>query len=195
MGTAAVTVANDLAYKIAKLVEERGWNQEDFARISNLNRHTVRQILNADADRRLRNATVSACSEALGLTVNELRTLPLERLLPRMHGKPPADEEALKMLHANATLPELVSWLERNADRAAEFRAEEIGELLEMQEPGGPLERLGVTQFVELLERRRKLLVQVRAIAATEYLVLVEQLVCLVYEKVQKTLPSSRVRT
>jgi len=112
-----------------------------------------------------------------------------------MHGKPPADEEALKMLHANATLPELVSWLERNADRAAEFRAEEIGELLEMQEPGGPLERLGVTQFVELLERRRKLLVQVRAIAATEYLVLVEQLVCLVYEKVQKTLPSSRVRT
>ena len=76
----------DLANKIARLVEERGWNQEDFARISQLNRHTVRTILNSGANRRLRNATVSQCSEALGLTVNELRPLPLERLVPRMHG-------------------------------------------------------------------------------------------------------------
>ena len=30
----------DLANKIARLVEERGWNQEDFARIANLNRHS-----------------------------------------------------------------------------------------------------------------------------------------------------------
>ena len=51
-GSAAVvtdtdTASTELAFKIAKLVEERGWNQELFARISKLNRHTVRQILNA----------------------------------------------------------------------------------------------------------------------------------------------------
>src|SRR6478609_2961379 len=98
----------DLANKIARLVEERGWNQEDFARISQLNRHTVRQILHSGPKRRLRNATVS-----------ELRNLPLDRLLPRMHGKPPADEEALKLLYERAALPDLVSWLERNRERAA----------------------------------------------------------------------------
>ena len=65
---------SDLAGKIARLVEERGWNQEDFARIANLNRHTVREIIKNGTDRRLRNATVSQCAEALGLHVNELRT-------------------------------------------------------------------------------------------------------------------------
>jgi transcriptional regulator with XRE-family HTH domain len=91
MITGAISVADELANKIAKLVQEKGWNQEDFSRISNLNRHTVRQILHGGPQRRLRNATVSQCAEALGLTVNELRTLPLDRLLMRMHGKVPAD--------------------------------------------------------------------------------------------------------
>lgn len=175
----------DLANKIARLVEERGWNQEDFARISQLNRHTVRTILNSGANRRLRNATVSQCSEALGLTVNELRTLPLERLLPRMHGKRPFDEVLLKMLTASSTLPELTAWLERNEERAAEFSAEEVDELLEMQEPGGALERLGVEQCVEMLERRRRLLAQVRVIAGTEYLEMLERIVELVQCKLQ----------
>src|SRR5207249_3501633 len=75
-----------LAAKIARLVEERGWNMEDLARISNLNRHTVRQIMQ-EGNRRLRNATVSACARALGLTVSDLRNLPLDRLLPRMNGR------------------------------------------------------------------------------------------------------------
>lgn len=175
----------DLANKIAKLVEERGWNQEDFARISQLNRHTVRTILNSDSHRRLRNATVSQCAEALGLTVNELRTLSLERLLPRMHGKRPVDEALLKMLTTNATLPELTAWLERNEERSAEFNAEEVDELLEMQTLGGALERLGVEQCVETIERRRRLMAQVRMIACTEYLDLVEQVVELVQHKLQ----------
>ena len=34
-----------LATKIARLVQERGWNQEDFVRITHLNRQTVQQIL------------------------------------------------------------------------------------------------------------------------------------------------------
>src|SRR5579871_5573042 len=77
---------SDLAAKIARLVEERGWNQEDFARIAQINRHTVREIIKHGEGRRLRNATVKQCAEALGLEVNELRELPLERLLARMHG-------------------------------------------------------------------------------------------------------------
>ncbi len=175
----------DLANKIARLVEERGWNQEDFARISQLNRHTVRTILNSDARRRLRNATISQCAEALGLTVNELRTLPLERLLPRMHGKRPADEALLKMLAGSSTLPELTVWLERNEERAADFNAEEVEELLGMQAPGGSLERLGVEQCVEMIERRRRLLAQVRTLAGTEYLEMLEQIVELVQNKLQ----------
>ena len=177
----------ELANKIARLVEERGWNQEDFARISQLNRHTVRQILHGGPKRRLRNATVSQCAEALGLTVSELRNLPLERLLPRMHGKPPADEDSLKLLYERATLPDLVSWLERNKDRAAELRPDEVQELLDLQAPGGPLEKLGVENFVDLIERRRKVICQVREIAGTEYIELLEQLVRLMWEKVKPT--------
>lgn len=174
----------DLAQKISKLVEERGWNQEVFAKACRLNRHTVRQILHPGPQRRLRNHTVRSCAEALGLTVNELRTLPLERLLPRMHGKPPADAEALNLLRTSATQPEFVAWLERNPDRAAELRADEIGELLAMQEPGGAMERLGVEQCVENVERRRELLLQVKMILNTEYIGLLEQVVELVCDKI-----------
>jgi transcriptional regulator with XRE-family HTH domain len=185
--TSSGSAGAELANKIARLVEERGWNQEDFARISKLNRHTVRQILLSGPKRRLRNATVSQCAEALGLTVSELRNLSLERLLPRMHGKPPADEEALKLLHERATLPDLVSWLERNAGRAAELRPDEVQELLDMQGPGGPLEKLGVENFVDLIERRRHVVCQVREIAGTEYFELLEQLIRLIFEKVKPT--------
>ncbi|MFO0847789.1 MAG: helix-turn-helix transcriptional regulator [Gemmataceae bacterium] len=192
MSTGAAAATGDLAYKITKLVEEKGWNQEDFARISNLNRHTVRQILLGGPSRRLRNATVSQCAEALGLTVNELRTLPVEKLLPRMHGKAAADEEALKLLEAQATLPELVSWLERNRDRTTELRPDEAVELLDMQNPGGPLERLGVEHCVDLIERRRALLAQVRSLTGTEYFECLERIVGLMAEKVAKANRSSR---
>src|SRR5947209_10553480 len=98
---------HDLGAKIARLVEERGWNQEDFARTSGLNRQTVRQILLQLSDRRLRNATVSACAKALGLTVSELRNLPLERLLARMscHHLSNGDDR-LRRLYEEATQPE-----------------------------------------------------------------------------------------
>jgi transcriptional regulator with XRE-family HTH domain len=185
MSAATAGPGAELANKIARLVEERGWNQEDFARISQLNRHTVRQILHNGPKRRLRNTTVGQCAEALGLTVSELRNLPLDRLLPRMHGKPPADEEALKLLYERAALPDLVNWIERNRERAADLRPDEIQELLEMQTPGGPLDKLGVERCVELIERRRKLVCQVREIAGTEYIDLLDQVVRLIYEKVK----------
>jgi transcriptional regulator with XRE-family HTH domain len=177
----------ELANKIARLVEEKGWNQEVFARIARLNRHTVHQILHGGPKRRLRNLTVEKCAKGLDLTVSELRNLPLERLLPRMHGKPPADEESLKLLYERAALPELVAWLDRNRDRAAELRPDEVQELLEMQAPGGPLEKVGVENCVDLIERRRRLVCRVKEIAGTEYLGFLEQFVKLIHEKVKPT--------
>lgn len=194
MNAASPGLGAELANKIARLVEERGWNQEDFARISGLNRHTVRQILQGGPKRQLRNTTVSQCAEALGLTVSELRTLPLDRLLPRMHGKPAADEESFNLLSERAQLPELVGWLERNRDRALELRPDEVQELLDMQSAGGPLVKLGVDTCVDLIERRRHLVCKVKEIAGTEYFELLEQFVKLIHEKVKPApTPGKRV--
>jgi transcriptional regulator with XRE-family HTH domain len=176
----------DLAAKIARLVEERGWNQEDFARNTGLNRQTVRQILLRNVGRRLRNGTISRCAKSLGLSVNELRSLPLERLLTRVNTISSADCDALvRRLYNSATQPELLAWLERNPGRARQLTGEEIDELLSVQGTGGPLTRIGVEHYVELVERKRKLIQQVHAVAGTEYLELLEKFVALLFEKVQ----------
>jgi transcriptional regulator with XRE-family HTH domain len=176
----------DLAAKIARLVEERGWNQEDFARIAGLNRQTVREILQKSGDRRLRNATVATCAKALGLTVSELRDVPLERLLPRMNPQHPAhSDDKLRRLYEQATQPELRAWMDRNPERARLLTGDEVDELLSLQGTGGPLTSFGVERFIETLERKRRLLLQVHAVAGTEYLDLLEKLVGLMYEKVQ----------
>jgi hypothetical protein len=180
------TDTTDLSLKIKRLVEERGWNQEEFARIARLNRHTVRQILIPGGQRRLRNATISACARALGLTVNELRTQPLERLLPRMvEGVNTAPDDALRRMYDQATLPELRAWLERNPDRARRLTEEEMDEMLSLQGEGGPLSAFGVDAFVQRIERRRRLIEQIHAIAGTEYLDTLETIVALIYDKVQ----------
>jgi transcriptional regulator with XRE-family HTH domain len=183
-----------LATKITRLVEERGWNQDEFARIAGLNRLTVRQILQ-EGDRRLRNTTVSACARALGLTVNDLRTVPLERLLARLSIGRPAnapDEtareggpEPLRRLYEQASQPELQAWIERNPERAGRLSREELDELLSLQGTGGPLTAFGVDHFIELIERKRKLREQVDAIAGTEYLDTLEKVVGLMYDKIQ----------
>ena len=176
----------EFAAKIARLVEERGWNQEEFARIARVNRHTARQILLGAADRSLRNSTILACARALGLSVNDLRTLPLDKLLPLMRDAQPADGEAgLRRLHEQATQPELVAWLERNADRARRLSAEDRNELLALQDAAGPLKTFGVEGFIQRLERRRKIMERIHAIAGTEYLDLLEQLVELIHDRVR----------
>jgi hypothetical protein len=176
----------ELAAKIARLVQERGWNMEDLARNARLNRHTVRTILAEGGSRKLRNATVGACAKALGVSVNELRTLPLERLLPRMSDSHPTHSgEALRKLYDQAWQPELVAWLERNPERARQLTPEEVDEVLTLQGPEGPLAAYGVDTFVGRLERRRRLVRQVVAVAATEFLDLLEQLVGLLHDKIQ----------
>jgi hypothetical protein len=173
----------NLCAKIARLVEERGWNQEEFARHADLNRLTVRSIVQG-GQRKLHNATVSACARALGLSVNDLRNLPLERLLPRMH-QPVAPREPLRLLYEKASQPELIAWIERNPERASRLTPEEIDELLSVQGTGGPLTAFGVAHWVELIERKRRLLEQTAVIAGTEYIDLLEQFVGLLYEKIQ----------
>ena len=178
--------ASELAGKIARLVEERGWNQEDFARSTQLNRQTIRQILGQNGQRRLRNATVSACARALGLSVSDLRDRPLQQLLARMNRRPPPEgDEQLRRLYEQAAQPELMAWIERQPDRARQLSGEEIDELLSLQGTGGPLTSAGIEHFVALIERKRRVLQQVHAIAGTDYLELLEKFVALLYEKVQ----------
>jgi transcriptional regulator with XRE-family HTH domain len=185
MATANALDPVEITAKIARLVEERGWNQEDFARIASLNRHTARTILQSQG-RKLRNATVQACARALGLTVSELRTLPLERLLPRMRGQTaPEGNDRFQALLDQVTQPELTAWLTRNEDRARRLTPSEADELLNMQGPSGPLVALGVERVIEHLERKRELLKKVQAVAGTEYLNLLEQFVALLYDKTQ----------
>jgi hypothetical protein len=57
--------------------------------------------------------------------------------------------------------------------------------LLSLQGTGGPLTTIGVEHFVGQIERKRKLIHKVQAVAGTEYIDLLEQLVNLMYEKVQ----------
>jgi transcriptional regulator with XRE-family HTH domain len=186
MSVATSEIACDLAYKIARLVEERGWNQEDFARFAHLNRQTIRQILIPNGPRRLRNATIAACAKALGLSVSELRDRPLEQLLPRMNRRPLLeDEEPWRRLYEQATQPEVVAWLENHPDRARQFAEDEIDELLSLQGTGGPLTASGIEHFVGVMERKRQIIQQVHAIAGTEYLELLEKFIRLLYEKVQ----------
>lgn len=167
----------ELARKIARLVEEKGWNQEDFARIARLNRHTVRHILRGQVKRHLRNATISQCAEALGLTVSELRDLPLECLLARMHGRVPPSSENLRLLRERAILPELIQWIDSHPDRAAQLSHAEVQELLAAQEPGGYLHELDVDTALTLLEHRRRILYHLRRIADVDLLGAIEQFV------------------
>ena len=174
-----------ISTKIARLAEECGWNQEEFARKAGLNRQTIRQILQ-EGDRSLRNSTISSCAQALGLAVNDLRTLPLDRLITRIRQpKPDADENRPKSLLEQATQPELIAWIDRNTDRATEMSQEEMEELLSHQrDSGGPLANPGVEHFVIAIERKRRVIEQIHTIFGTEYIDLVESFIQLVYEKV-----------
>jgi transcriptional regulator with XRE-family HTH domain len=175
----------DLVAKIARLVEQRGWNQEDFCRHAGLNRQTVRRILQRDG-RLLRNVTLNRCARALGLSADDLRDVPLDELLARIQRPPGNDADgALRGLYEHAMQPELHGWLERNPERARQLAPAEMDELLSLQGTGGPLTRTGVEHFVALIERRRKLLQQVLAVAGTEYLDVLEKVVALMYEKIQ----------
>ncbi len=180
MGDASPT---DLCAKIARLVEELGWNQQTFARQAGLNRLTVAHICSGQPHR-LHNATVQACALAFGIGAHELRSEPIERLLAKV--RPSRSEaEQRRRLFEQAMQPEVRLWMEQNPDRAAEMTAEELDELMSLQGVGGPLTPFGVAEFVQRIERRRRLIQKVIAVAGTEYVEMLESIVELLFEKVQ----------
>jgi len=172
-----------LCAKIARLALELGWNQQTFARHAKLNRLTIAQICGA-RPHRLHNATVQACAQAFGIGPHELRTEPIERLLPKVRPPRSAAEQRRRMFE-QAMQPEVRQWLEQNPDRAAALLADELDELMSLQGVGGPLTAFGVAEFVQRLERRRQLIQKVVAVAGTEYVELLESFVGLLFEKVQ----------
>src|SRR5262249_20764049 len=149
------------------------------------NRLTVRQILHG-GPRRPRPGTIIACARALGLSPHDLRTQSLAALLsrrPRLDHAAGADH--LRRLYEQATQPELLARLGAKRDPATRLTPDEIDELLSLQGTGGPLTRAGLAHFLHLLERRRQLRSKVDAIAGTEYLDLLTQLINLLYDKIQ----------
>jgi len=177
-----------LTSKIARLVRQRGWNQEECARIAGVSRLTVRGILQA-TPRRLHNATLAKFARALDLTVNDLCELPLETLLARPHKSGTDDQQSEPKKHARAyeeaTQPELLAWAQDHGQRAGKLSPAEWDELLSLQGTGGPLTADGVEKFVDLIERKRILQEKIAAIAGTEQIDLLEQFVELLYEKIQ----------
>jgi transcriptional regulator with XRE-family HTH domain len=170
-----------LSEKIRRLVEERGWNQEELARIAGINRHTARSILGAGPRRKMRSSTLCAIATALNVTVSELRGLPLEALLPRMAEGAAGGMKALRRRQALAKSPDLQAWLERNPRRASELSLEEVTEAVRLLSEG----RCGSPEeAVSCVEKRRMVLHMASAVAASEHLDLLEQLVRLLYDKV-----------
>src|SRR5262249_1535596 len=152
--------------------------------IAGLNRQTVRSIMDDETNRHLRNATIGACARALNLPVSDLIHMPLERLLPRMRNSHAYQNDAsLRKLYEQAPQPDPIAWIERNTERANQLEDGEIVELVSQQGPDGPLSKLGVEHCVSLIERKRRLIQQVRHIAGTEYLELLEKIVSLIHDK------------
>lgn len=176
-------VANGLCDKIAQLASALGWNQQTFARQTNLNRLTVAHICDG-TNRRLHGSTIEACARAFGIGPLELRTEPFERLLPKVC-PPSSAAEQRRRLFEQAMQPEVRLWMEQHPDRAAALTADELDELMSLQGVGGPLTEFGVAEFVGRLERRRRLVQKVTAVAGTEYVELLESFVELLFEKVQ----------
>jgi transcriptional regulator with XRE-family HTH domain len=169
-----------LSAKIARLVQERGWNIEDFARQSRLHRLTVRQILRGGR-RKLHTATVAACAQALGFTPFELQTEPLDRLLARIRAEPAQRQRLFERpLH-----PELRVWLERHPQRAMQLSDSELDELAALGDSAEMLNAFTIAHAVERIERRRAIMQRAAAIAGTEYVDLLEQFVTLLYEKIR----------
>lgn len=173
-----------LSNKIAGLVRERGWSQKEFARRAGLSRQTVREILEQTCRRRLRNRTIFGCASALGVCVAQLRD--------DVHGQPPQTVDSANravlvedLRYDLATQPQVKQWLENEGTEATRYSQEEISELLSMQGTGGPLTAEGLQAALRLLDRKRKLIDRVHAIAGTEYLGLLEKLVECLYERVQ----------
>ena len=68
---------------------------------------------------RRRFPTIAACAKAFGLSVHDLHTLPVERLLQRLRQAPASNgDDRLHRLFQQAIQPELRAWLPGSSVRA-----------------------------------------------------------------------------
>lgn len=169
-----------VAEKITRLVQEHGWSQERFARKAGLSRHTIR-LLFKSPNRQPHFATIQACAKALSLSVHDLMELPIEQLVRSINAKRPA----IPWDELEAEQPALAAWLREHPQRATLLAAEDLDWLRSLQGQGGPLTPEGVEHFVQIRERRNRLLHKVEAIAGTEQLGFLEQFVEMLYERIQ----------
>lgn len=167
--------ATSLQQKIARLITQKGWNQEDFARISRLNRHTVRTIM-LGKEVKLRNSTLESCARAFGFTPDQLIQSPLELLLSKLDtNQTPVQQQRYRRLLEGITREELKNWMEKHPDRARLLESSAIDEILSFQtnpsfNPGN-LETL-----ILRLERKARILEKVRHLNHPRHLEVLEHL-------------------
>jgi hypothetical protein len=119
------------------------------------------------------------------VTVYDLCELPLEDLLGRPRDEMTTPPSTTNRTYEEATQPELLDWVQSNTKRAEKLTADEWDELLSLQGTGGPLTAQGVEFYVDLIERKRRLMEKMAVIAGTEYIDLLEQFVNVLHEKIQ----------
>jgi len=168
--------------KISSLVEERGWNQEEFARITRLHRHTIRKILLGPAFQ-LRNATVESCARALGISVHDLHHRPLDFLLNQIRQSNVSElGKHFQRLQDQAYQPDLKSWIERNPERARTLSSKDADEIVLFQKTGN-FNTSSLEAFVIRLERKRRLLEKINHLKSSKHLEILEQMVDLMHQQ------------
>lgn len=168
--------------KISSLVKERGWNQEEFARITRLNRHTIRKILLGPAFK-LRNATIESCARALGISVHDLHHRPLDSLLSQIRQSMIPDlGRHFQRLQDQTYQPDLKSWIERNPERARTLSSKDADELVLFQKSGN-FNTSSLEAFILRLERKRRLLEKINHLKSSRHLELLEQMVDLMHQQ------------
>jgi len=167
--------ATSLQQKIARLISQKGWNQEDFARISRLNRHTVRKIV-LGKEFKLRNSTLESCARAFGLTPDQLTHSPLELLLSKLDtNQTPVQQQRYRRLLEGITREELKHWMEKHPDRARMLDSAAIDEILSFQK--NPSFNQGNLETLILrLERKGRILEKVRHLNHPRHLEVLEHL-------------------
>lgn len=171
-----------LQNKIASLVEERGWNQEEFARITRLNRHTIRKILLGPVFK-LRNATVESCARALGISVHDLHHRPLDFLLHHIRqSMVPELGRHFQRLQDQTYQPDLKSWIERNPERARTLSSKDADELVLFQKSGN-FNTSSLEAFIIRLERKRRLLEKIHHLKSSKHLEVLEQMIDLMHQQ------------
>ena len=176
----------ELAAKIARLVEERGWNQEEFARIARVNRHTARQILLRVGGRSLRNSTILACARrwvCRSTTCAACRWRSCCRSCATP-SRPTARLACAASTNRRRSRSWSPGWNATPTGRAAS-RPRNATSCWPCKARPGRSSTFGVEGFVQRLERRRRIVERIHAIAGTEYLDLLEQFVDLLHDRVQ----------